>query len=79
MELRIKELAKQRGIKIADLAASVNVSRRTMYNWIDGNITLDGLIEVAAALKCSVYELMEPTDGLSFIYDEAGNFKGLSK
>jgi DNA-binding Xre family transcriptional regulator len=79
MKLRIKEVAKQKGVKVSELATMVGVSRRTMYNWVNGTITQQALVAITAALKCSIYELIEPMEGFTLVYDEAGNFKGLSK
>lgn len=79
LRLRIKEVAKQKGVSIADLALKLRISRRTMYNWINGNITMHDLVSVSVYLRCSFYELIETPEGFSFIYDDTGNFKGLSK
>jgi DNA-binding XRE family transcriptional regulator len=79
MELRIKQVAKQKGVTVDKLAAMVGVSRRTIYNWINGNVTMTDLLNVAIRLDCSFYELIEPTDGLTLMFDEHGKFKGLTK
>ena len=62
MELRIKELAKQRGMTIGDIAKERGISRVNLSNSINGNPTLGRLKEVAAILQVEVSELFKKTE-----------------
>ena len=62
MELRIKELAKQRGMTIGDIAKEIGISRVNLSNSINGNPTLGRLKEVATILQVEVAELFKKTD-----------------
>lgn len=59
MELRISELAKQRGMTIADIAKEIGISRVNLSNSINGNPTLSRLREVANILHVEVSELFK--------------------
>lgn len=61
MELRISELAKQRGMTIADIAKEIGISRVNLSNSINGNPTLSRLREVAKILGVPVNELFKPS------------------
>lgn len=80
MELRVKQIAKQKGVSLTDLATKIGVSRRTMFNWVsNGNASFDDLKDIAVALGCSFYELMEPAEGWGYIFDDDGKFRGVIK
>ena len=57
MELRVSELAKQRGMTIAEIAKQIGISRVNLSNSINGNPTLSRLKEVADILHVEVSEL----------------------
>ena len=59
--LRIKEVAKSKGISITDLADRLGVKQVTLSRTINGNPTIETLRKIAAALDCDVRELIEPT------------------
>jgi DNA-binding XRE family transcriptional regulator len=79
MRLKIKEVAKQKGFSIDRLAGKLNVSRRTIYNWDSGNVTMIDILRVAVLIECSFYELIPPMDGLTPLFDENGKLKALTK
>ena len=54
MELRISELARQRGMTIADIAKEIGISRVNLSNSLNGNPTLSRLREVAKVLNVEV-------------------------
>ena len=56
MELRISELARQRGMTIAE------ISRVNLSNSLNGNPTLSRLREVAKVLNVEVSELFKPAN-----------------
>lgn len=61
MELRVVELAHQRGLTMADIAKQVGISRVNLSNSLNGNPTLTRLTEVAKILGVEVAELFKTT------------------
>lgn len=59
--LRIKEVAKSKGISITDLADRLGVKQVTLSRTINGNPTIETLRKIAAVLDCDIRELIEPT------------------
>ena len=60
MELRVVELAHQRGLTMADIAKQIGISRVNLSNSLNGNPTLSRLTEVAKILSVEVSELFKP-------------------
>ena len=56
MELRIKELIKEKGTTIQNIADLIGVNRVTLSNSINGNPTLETLEKIANALDVPVTE-----------------------
>ena len=61
MELRVVELAHQRGLTMADIAKQIGISRVNLSNSLNGNPTLSRLTEVAKILNVEVSELFKPS------------------
>lgn len=59
MELRIKELIKEKGTTIQNIADVIGVNRVTLSNSINGNPTLETLEKIANALGVPVAELFD--------------------
>ena len=59
--LRIKEVAKSKGISITDLADRLGVKQVTLSRTINVNPTIETLRKIAAVLDCDVRELITPT------------------
>lgn len=78
MELQIKEVAKKKKVTITGLSQKMGVPRRTLYYWIDTNITFEDLNKVADALECNVVELIKPENGFVHWYD-GEVYKGMLK
>ena len=57
MELRVKELCKEQGLFMEDLAKKIGVTRITLTRNISGNPTVETLQKIADALKVEVWEL----------------------
>ena len=57
MELRIKELCKEKGLTLQQVAEYMGVNRVSLSNSINGNPTIGTLEKVAAALGVEVTEL----------------------
>ena len=62
MQLRIKEICKERGIAITKLAELVNISQPNMSNIVNGKVTpsLEKLETIANALNVHITELFAP-------------------
>lgn len=76
MKLRIKEICDEKGIMQKDLAEKINITEVGLSKSLNGNPTLQRLIEIADALQVPFLELFEknPNQGEP-IYkkDEKGN------
>jgi len=59
MELRIKEIIKQKGFTMQEFADKLGIARVNLTKAIKGNPTKDTLEKIAAALQVSVTELFE--------------------
>jgi len=59
MELRIKEVIKERGTTITELADKMGINRVNLSNMINGNPTVETLNKIADAIECPVTELFE--------------------
>lgn len=64
MKLKIEQLIKSSGFKKNFIAEKLNVSRRTLDNWISGktDIPLRKAIELTNILRCDLNELWEEED-----------------
>ncbi len=63
MKLRVKELAKQQGITLQELADRMNINRVNLSASIHGNPTINQLEKIANALGVTVNELLPlPSD-----------------
>lgn len=59
MNLRIKEVIKERGLSIQELADKIGINRVTLSNSINGNPTVETLNKIADAVGVQVTELFE--------------------
>jgi len=59
MELRVKEICKEKGISITGLADMMNISKATLSQAINGNPTIGTLEKIAGALGVPFIELFE--------------------
>ena len=57
MNLRVKEICKERGITIGELADKMQIVRESLSRAINGNPTLDTLERIATALNVPITEL----------------------
>ena len=60
--LRVKEIAKQRGLTMAKLAEQLGMHPVNLSNALNGNPTLATLSKIAEALGVEVVELFEQTN-----------------
>lgn len=61
MELKINEILKERGMRMADLAKKLNIDQSNLSTSLKGNPKLSTLVDVAAALGVEVRELFPET------------------
>lgn len=59
MELRIKEVIKEKGMTITELADKMGINRVNLSNMVNGNPTVETLNKIADALCVPVTELFE--------------------
>ena len=57
MELRIKEVIKEKGYSVKSLAEKMDINRVNLSNMINGNPTVETLGKIADALDVPVTEL----------------------
>ena len=58
MELKVKELLKKRGMRMADLAGILGVDQSNLVRSLEGNPTLSRLEEIAKTLGVPIQELL---------------------
>lgn len=61
--LRIKEVAKEKGYSVTNLAEKLDMSQVSLSRIINGNPTAETLLKIASALDVDVRELFIPTKG----------------
>lgn len=59
--LRIKEVAKEKGYSVTNLAEKLDMSQVSLSRIINGNPTAETLLKIANALDVDVRELFVPT------------------
>lgn len=59
MNLRIKEIIKEKGTTIQNIADAIGINRVTLSNSINGNPTLETLSKIADALEVEITDLFE--------------------
>lgn len=59
MDLRIKEVIKEKGTTITELADKMEINRVNLSNMVNGNPTVETLNKIASALGVPVTELFE--------------------
>ena len=65
MDLRIKEVIKEKGMTITELADKMGINRVNLSNMINGNPTVETLTKIASALNVPVTELFDaPKEGV---------------
>ena len=57
MDLRIKEVIKEKGMTITELADKMGINRVNLSNMVNGNPTVETLNRIADAIGCPVTEL----------------------
>lgn len=62
MEYRIKELCKEKGILVKELAQKIGITDIGLRQSLNGNPTIGTLEKIAEALGVEVTELFKPAD-----------------
>lgn len=61
--MRIKEILKEKGMSVSELAEKMGISRVSLSTKINGNPTLDTLKKIASVLGVPVSELFSKSGG----------------
>ncbi len=61
MKLSVKEVCKEKGLTIQDLADKMEMKRESLSRAINGNPTLETLEKIASALEVDITELFAPS------------------
>lgn len=80
--LRIKEIAKSKGLTLTEIAEKLGVSKVSLSNSINGNPTVETLQKIADALGVHVSDLFTPDDEYFrtlYVKDTNGDFKEFGK
>lgn len=79
MKLRIKTVAKAKGIDLLTLSKKLGISYQALNGRMKNNISMKILQETADAINCPVIELIVPDKGFVHLYDHNGNYCGIGK
>lgn len=80
MKLRVKEIARSKGIELQALAKRIGITYQALNARLIGNPTIKALQGIADALHCSIHELIEAPPGYSHFYDDtSGEWLGVRK
>lgn len=72
--LRIKEIAKNKGITITELAEKLGITQTTLSRTINGNPTIETLLKIAEILGVHITDLFEPnTEDFATLYRQNDN------
>jgi len=75
MTLRIKELAKEKGIRLEEIAKAMGIKQESLSRSINNNPTLETLKGIADALNVGVVDLFERETGRPIYEKVNGEFK----
>lgn len=72
--LRIKEVAKQKGLTLTEVAQRMGISKVSLSNSINGNPTIETLSKIAEILGVHITDLFEPnTEDFATLYRQNDN------
>lgn len=72
--LRIKEVAKQKGLTLTEVAQRMGISKVSLSNSINGNPTIETLSKIAEILGIHITDLFEPnTEDFATLYRQNDN------
>ena len=79
MKLRVKEVAKSKGYDLQTLSKKLGITYQALNARMIGNPSIKIIQEIADALNCSVFELIEPDNNFAHFYDKDGVYLGIRK
>lgn len=72
--LRIKEVAKQKGLTLTEVADKMGITRISLSKTINGNPTIETLSKIAEILSVHITDLFEPnTEDFATLYRQNDN------
>jgi len=72
MELRVKEVCKEKNVLMKDLADKLGINRISLTSAINGNPTIQTLEKIATALGVPVSELIDEPKASNFTCPNCG-------
>jgi transcriptional regulator with XRE-family HTH domain len=72
MEFRVKEICKEKGVKIKDLCAELGISDVALRKSLSTNPTVGTLEKIAKVLNVDVLELFAPAEDVRIICPHCG-------
>jgi len=57
MDLRVKEVCKEKGVTLAEVASKIGIAQASLSKMLGGNPTIDTLERIATALNAPITEL----------------------
>lgn len=79
MDLRVKEVAKSKGLSLQDLCSKMDISYINFNQKLSRKPNSEFIQQIADALDVSVFEIIASDDATYHSYDEHGNWKGVVK
>ena len=73
MKLRVKEICKEKGLLMEQIALELGITPNTLTRNINGNPTIETLEKIATALGVGITELFEENSGFTALIDNSGN------
>lgn len=70
--MRIKEVLKEKGVGVQELANRLGISRQTLHKQLNGNILVDTAQNIADAIGVPVSELFEKPKEPTFVCPHCG-------
>lgn len=72
MNLRIKELCREKNITLSELAIKMGIKQESLSRAINGNPTLETLQKIASALNVPISDLFEQPDTSVIVCPKCG-------
>lgn len=80
MKERIKEIAKNKGYTLDDIAKKMGIIYNALYQRLSVSPKLSTLEEIAKILNCPIQELLDAPEGYAHFYDDkTGEWLGIRK
>ncbi len=79
MDLRVKEVAKSKGLSLQELCSKMDISYINFNQKLSRKPNSEFIQQIADALDVSVFEIIASDDTTYHSYDEKGNWKGVVK